>query len=326
MSSGLKVPLHFALLWTAILQGQGRYIENNDMNDNPLGLLNSEMKRSLSQGYVYNRRLNCVDMLSVDGQFSFRADRPQLNCATFFIGNPDEVISLEYNNVNIDCQGGDFLKVFDGWIMKGEMFPSIMDHTLPMSERYVDFCSGSNFKTTIRSSQNAAMILFRVHRPGNGFSFTIQKLINPFPCNVISQTPDGRFTMVIPHQKRNCSFSIIYPTVVKILEMTLGDFNDLQTPVRSCGGTTDFVQILGGNTLDTSRMYPVAEICYSFSGSVQMKVGCDHTVVRIVSSGQHTNRLTFEYKQLGQQDLEKQSENGVEDFCSPATVQTPPTL
>ncbi|XP_043563168.1 corticotropin-releasing factor-binding protein [Chiloscyllium plagiosum] len=315
MSPGFKVPLHIVLLSMVILQGQGRYIEKNEIIEDTLGLLNSELKRELSEGYVYSRSLKCIDMLSVDGRFTFSADRPELHCATFFIGSPDEIISLEYNNVNIDCQGGDFLKVFDGWILKGEKFPSAIDHPLPTSERYIDFCDNNNIRTIIRSSQNVAMLFFRIHMPGNGFSLTIKKLINPFPCNVISQTPDGRFTMVIPHQKRNCSFSIIYPTEIMISELTLGHFNDLQLPIKSCGGATDFVQLLGGNRLDPSRMYPVADICYSFSGPAQIKIGCDNTVVRVVSSGKYINRLTFEYRQLGQHELDKQNENGVEDFC-----------
>uniref|UniRef100_UPI00398F370B corticotropin-releasing factor-binding protein n=1 Tax=Pristiophorus japonicus TaxID=55135 RepID=UPI00398F370B len=318
MSSGFKLPLHIALLWMAILQGQARHIEKNEIIKDAFGLLNSELKRELSQDYIYRRSLKCIDMLSVDGQFTFSADRPQLYCAIFFIGSPDEIISFEYNYVNIDCQGGDFLKVFDGWILKGEKFPSTVDHSLPISERYINFCDGSNTRTIIRSSQNVAMLFFRIHMPGNGFSLTIKKLINPFPCNVISQTPDGRFTMVIPHQKRNCSFSIIYPAEIKISDLTLGHFNYLQIPVKSCGGATDFVQLLGGNRLDPSRMYPMADICYSFSGPAQMKIGCDNTVVRIVSSGKYINRLTFEYRQLGQHELDKENENGVEDFCYPA--------
>ncbi|XP_038661466.1 corticotropin-releasing factor-binding protein [Scyliorhinus canicula] len=315
MSSGFKVPLHILLLWLVILQGQARYIEKNEVIEDTLGLLNTELKRELSQGYIYSRNLKCIDMLSVDGRFTFSADQPQLHCGTFFIGNPDEIILLEYNYVNIDCQGGDFLKVFDGWILKGEKFPSTLDHPLPTSERYTDFCDSNNIRTVIRSSQNVAMLFFRIHTPGNGFSLTVKKLINPFPCNVISQTPDGRFTLVIPHQKRNCSFSIIYPTEISISELTLGHFNDLQIPAQSCAGATDFVQLLGGNRLDPSRMYPVADICYSFSGPAQMKVGCDNTVVRIVSSGKYINRLTFEYRQLGRHELDKQNENGVEDFC-----------
>lgn len=50
-------------------------------------------------------------MLSLQGQFTFTADRPQLHCAAFFIGEPEEFITIHYDQVSIDCQGGDFLKV-----------------------------------------------------------------------------------------------------------------------------------------------------------------------------------------------------------------------
>lgn len=53
----------------------------------------------------------CLDMLSVQGQFTFTADRPQLHCAAFFISEPEEFITIHYDLVSIDCQGGDFLKV-----------------------------------------------------------------------------------------------------------------------------------------------------------------------------------------------------------------------
>ncbi|KAK2118021.1 hypothetical protein P7K49_004908, partial [Saguinus oedipus] len=45
------------------------------------------------------------------GQFTFTADRPQLHCAAFFISEPEEFITIHYDLVSIDCQGGDFLKV-----------------------------------------------------------------------------------------------------------------------------------------------------------------------------------------------------------------------
>lgn len=50
-------------------------------------------------------------MLSLPGQFTFTADRPQLHCAAFLIGEPEEFITIHYDLVSIDCQGGDFLKV-----------------------------------------------------------------------------------------------------------------------------------------------------------------------------------------------------------------------
>jgi len=55
-------------------------------------------------------------------------------------------------------------------------------------------------------------------------------LLLPFPvcsaaCNVISQSPEGSYTMVIPQQHRNCSFSIIYPVEIDVYEFSLGHYN-----------------------------------------------------------------------------------------------------
>lgn len=58
----------------------------------------------------------CLDMVAIEGQFTFTAERPQLNCAVFFIGEPSDIISIEYNSVNIDCRGGDFIKVKSSYI------------------------------------------------------------------------------------------------------------------------------------------------------------------------------------------------------------------
>lgn len=71
-------------------------------------------------------------------------------------------------------------KVFDGWILKGEKFPSSQDHPLPTTERYIDFCDSGLSRRSIRSSQNVAMIFFRVHEPGNGFTLTIKTDPNLF--------------------------------------------------------------------------------------------------------------------------------------------------
>ncbi|KAF1422622.1 Corticotropin-releasing factor-binding protein, partial [Spheniscus mendiculus] len=121
----------------------------------------------------------CIDMLSIEGQFTFTAEQPQLHCTTFFIGEPEEFITIDYDFININCQGGDFLKVFDGWMLKGEKFPSSLDHPLPTSRRYIDFCESGNIQRSIRSSQNVAMI-FRIHQSGNGFTITVKKNANLF--------------------------------------------------------------------------------------------------------------------------------------------------
>ncbi|KFV62184.1 Corticotropin-releasing factor-binding protein [Dryobates pubescens] len=321
MPSAFQFQCHFVLIFLAASKGETRYLEVRDAGeDEPFLLLSEDLKRELSAGQIYRRSLRCIDMLSTEGQFSITAEQPQLQCATFFIGEPEELIMIDYDFVNIDCQGGDFLKVFDGWILKGEKFPSSLDHPLPTSQRYVDFCESSNTQRTIRSSQNVAMIFFRIHQPGNGFTVTVKKNTNLFPCNVISQTASGRFTMVIPHQHRNCSFSIIYPVVIKISDLILGHLNGLflKKPSAGCAGVGDFVELLGGTGLDPSKMFPLADLCHSFHGSAQMKIGCDNTVLRMVSSGKHINRVTFEYHQLNLQETEDRKENNIEEFCFPS--------
>lgn len=72
------------------------------------------------------------------------------------------------------------MKVFDGWVMKGEKFPSSQDHPLPLYERYVDYCDSGALRRSVRSSQNVAMIFFRIHNAGSTFTLTVRKHINPF--------------------------------------------------------------------------------------------------------------------------------------------------
>lgn len=70
-------------------------------------------------------------------------------------------------------------------------------------------------------------------------------LVSFAACNVISQSPEGSYTMVSPQQHRNCSFSIIYPVEIDISEFSLGHFNNfpkvnrcMQT-LRHCLGALD---------------------------------------------------------------------------------------
>uniref|UniRef100_A0A8C5E2B2 Corticotropin-releasing factor-binding protein n=1 Tax=Gouania willdenowi TaxID=441366 RepID=A0A8C5E2B2_GOUWI len=292
------------------------------LNHDFYSFLNSELKRETSpqeegQGEeLYRRPLRCLDMVAVDGQFTFTADRPQLSCAAFLLAEPDQVIEVEYDSVDIDCRGGDFITVFDGWVMKGEKFPSSQDHPLPLHERYVNYCSMGSLRTTVRSNQNVAMVFFRVHNAGSSFTLTLRKHVNPFPCNVMSQTPEGSYTMVIPQQHRNCSFSIVYPVAIDISEFSLGRFNNV--PKRSmpgCADSGDLVQLLGGNSLDTMKLVPITDVCVSFTGPTHMKVACDNTVVRMVSSGTFVNRVSFSYRMLDRHELQNIKLNNVEDFC-----------
>ncbi|XP_067378530.1 corticotropin-releasing factor-binding protein-like [Channa argus] len=308
------------LLLCLISLGLSRYIEDNEASDGLYSLLSLEQKRE-SEDFIFRRPLRCLDMLATDGYFTFVASRPQLACAAFIIAEPSEVISLELSDVSIDCRAGDFIKMFDGWVLKGEKFPSSQDHQLPVHRRYTDYCSSSAAGATSRSSQNVAMIFFRLQNTDSGFTLAVKKLHNAFPCNIMSQSPEGSFTMVIPHQRRNCSFSIIYPVELRLTELSLGQAksNEL-SPQRQvwsgCSASGDYVELLGGNGVDTSKMFPVADLCFSLSGLSQMKIGCDNSVVRLVSSGNYINRVSFQYRLLEHNELPKSRENSLDNFCT----------
>ncbi|XP_047236545.1 corticotropin-releasing factor-binding protein-like [Girardinichthys multiradiatus] len=320
MSAALRAQLFLCLI--SLLSGTGltRYIEDNEASDGLYSLISLAQKRE-SEDFIFRRPLRCLDMLATEGYFTFVASRPQLACAAFIIAEPSEVISLELSDVSIDCSAGDFIKIFDGWVLKGEKFPSSNDHPLLPHERYTDYCSSAASSVSGQSSQNVAMIFFRIHSPESGFTLAVNKVHNPFPCNIMSQSPEGSFTMVMPHQRRNCSFSIIYPVEIQLTDLSLGDAKSNEiSPLRQkwpgCSGTGDYVELLGGNGVDTSKMFPVADLCFSLSGLAQMKIGCDNSVVRLVSSGNYINRVTFQYRLLDQNEIPKTRENSLENFCS----------
>ncbi|XP_034048105.1 corticotropin-releasing factor-binding protein isoform X2 [Thalassophryne amazonica] len=316
MERTFRQQLFFLALCLCVLTGHSRHVENDIIKDELSSFINSELKREMNEELIYRRPLRCLDMVAVEGQFTFTAERPQLNCAAFFMADPTELISIDYDNVDIDCRGGDFIKVFDGWVMKGERFPSVFDHPLLLHERYIDYCGSGSIRRNVRSSQNVAMVFFRIHSAGSSFTITVRKLINPFPCNVISQTSEGSYTMVIPQQHKNCSFSIIYPVEVQISEFNLGRYDNFPKRTMSgCAESGDYVQLLGGNVIDTSKLLPVTDFCMSFTGRTNMKIGCDNTVVRMVSSGKFVSRVSFSYRLLDNQELQTIKLNNVEDFC-----------
>uniref|UniRef100_A0A8C7YZ63 Corticotropin-releasing factor-binding protein n=1 Tax=Oryzias sinensis TaxID=183150 RepID=A0A8C7YZ63_9TELE len=316
MERSFREQLCFLLLSVSVLRGCCRDLENNEISDEFYSLFNPEPRRDPPDAFVYRRPLRCMDMVAVEGQFTFTAETPHLSCATFLMAEPSELISVEFGRVDIDCSGGDFITVFDGWVMKGEKFPSSQDHPLPLYERYVDYCDSTPAKRSVRSSQNVAMVFFRVHSAGSSFTLTVRKHVNLFPCNAISQSPEGSYTMVIPQQRRNCSFSILYPVAIDISEYSLGRHSSFPKRIMpGCTESEDFVQLLGGNGIDTSKLLPITDICTSFTGPTHMKIGCDNTVVRMVSSGSFVSRVSFSYRALDSHELQTIKLNNVEDFC-----------
>uniref|UniRef100_A0A096M1C9 Corticotropin-releasing factor-binding protein n=1 Tax=Poecilia formosa TaxID=48698 RepID=A0A096M1C9_POEFO len=316
MSAALRAQLFLCLI--SLLSGTGltRYIEDNEASDGLYSLISLAQKRE-SEDFVFRRPLRCLDMLATEGYFTFVASRPQLACAAFIIAEPSEVISMELSDVSIDCSAGDFIKIFDGWVLKGEKFPSSNDHPLLPHERYTDYCSSAASTLSGRSSQNVAMIFFRIHSPDSGFTLAVKKVHNPFRENETDKITDGFFGTSITQWLADCWYYKLMPIHSKLNQVGLN--NVLHSPRQmwpGCSGSGDYVELLGGNGVDTSKMFPVADLCFSLSGLVHMKICCDNSVVRLVSSGNYINRVTFQYRLLDQNEIPKTRENSLENFCA----------
>ena len=59
--------------------------------------------------------------------------------------------------------------------MNGKVFPSEDDHALPTAARAREMCgvAGVGAPPTMYSSQNAALVQFKIRTPGEGFAFRV---------------------------------------------------------------------------------------------------------------------------------------------------------
>ena len=70
------------------------------------------------------------------------------------------------------------LQVFDGWELNREIVPGMHDHPLPIQERYTPFCGVGPDKIFV-SSQNVALIQYRILAAGEGFKVRVSFKPNP---------------------------------------------------------------------------------------------------------------------------------------------------
>ena len=72
-------------------------------------------------------------------------------------------------------------QMFDGWELNGNVFPGEHDHSMSLDERSRAQCSGlgaTSFKKFM-SSQNAALVSFKIPTSGQGFKIRVTYHPNP---------------------------------------------------------------------------------------------------------------------------------------------------
>ncbi|KAH3741352.1 hypothetical protein DPMN_048077 [Dreissena polymorpha] len=108
----------------------------------------------------------------------------------------------------------------------------------------------------------------------------------------------GTLTMKNYGLRRNCSVSIIYPEEIQLVNVDVGVTSESSVYEAEVGlsdksedivlyGGGDYVQLLNGNGLDTTIMRTKGILC-----GMDSKNG---NVVRMVSSGEFHNTVTFMY-------------------------------
>ncbi|PSN38852.1 hypothetical protein C0J52_26351 [Blattella germanica] len=224
----------------------------------------------------------------------------------------------------------------DGWELNRQFFPSPQDHPKPLNLRYREFCGQRKVKQVLESSQNAALIQYRLPARGKGFSFTVRFLKNSTPCNILLEGTADVYTLRNYGKRVNCSLTTLYPANVKVLSLNCEK-----------RGLPDYVQLGGSEGLDTTHLTVADSICgldskpaypiiyttcsinerkyrkfwqnvkekienfFEESIAIQEKswrstvetIFCGVTTVRVVSSGEFDNAVTVALRQAGEEDI-----------------------
>ncbi|KAJ8982312.1 hypothetical protein NQ317_006657 [Molorchus minor] len=260
----------------------------------------------------------CVYMTSEEGDFYHKATMVDGKaCGAYIFTEPDQNILIRFNYLDVSCENGGLVSVVDGWELNGELFPSPRDHPKAISSRFTEFCGQRKVKQAFLSSQNVALIQYRMPARGSSFSFSVRFVKNPNPCNVLFQT-DDIYTLRNYGNRVNCSVSTLFPAAVKLaaidvgvtpsigrgIEMETGTIHKVRLECQK-RGLDDFVQIGGSVGLDNSNLQVADSMCGldSKAGRRMERIACDITTVRLVSSGAFDNSATVYLRQLNDEDI-----------------------
>ncbi|XP_054280444.1 corticotropin-releasing factor-binding protein [Macrosteles quadrilineatus] len=258
---------------------------------------------------------DCVMVTSEEGHFYYKSPGGEevTACGVFLITDPDKVVEVYFDHLDVPCNTGGLVSFVDGWEMNGQFFPSADDHPKPMSERYQEFCGSRQPKTVFLSSQNAGLVQYKVPKRGRGFSFHVRYIRNPTPCNILIEGTSDVYTLRNYGKHVNCSLTAVYPAQVRVLQLGVGmafSKRNLQVEtgtIHKCDkrGMPDFVQLGGSEGLDLSTYSVIDSICGtdSLPERVVETILCGVTTVRLVSSGEFDNAVTIQLRQADEEDI-----------------------
>nr|XP_034190686.1 corticotropin-releasing factor-binding protein [Osmia lignaria] len=253
---------------------------------------------------------DCMFVTSEPGSFIYTSEsNDEKVCGIYFLAGPDEKVEVNFISFDVPCEHHGLVSVVDGWELNGEVFPSEIDHRLPLKQRSTEFC-GKNvgMKRTFVSSQNVAVIQYRIPKAGKGFTLLARFIKNPRPCNVLATRISEPFTLRNYGRRINCTYVALYPGNVQVIALEVGVSNFLGSvrttetgTLQKCEETSpnDRVVIGGSYGLDTSKVQIVDSICgIDSKPDYHELVEYGVTSVRLISSGFFENSVTVEIQPL----------------------------
>ncbi|XP_032679233.1 corticotropin-releasing factor-binding protein [Odontomachus brunneus] len=252
----------------------------------------------------YRPITDCMFITSESGPFTYVSQSDdEVVCGIYFLTDPDRTVEIHFHSFDVPCDHRGLLAVIDGWEMDGEIFPSEADHPLPMKERVNEFCGKSRwYKRTFTSSQNAAILQYRIPMRYKGFVITARYPKNPRPCNVLSVSTTDPFTLRNYGRRINCTLMAVYPATVQVIALGVGGSSSQSVvhttetgTLRKCDtrNPQDRLEIGGNHGLDTTKLDIIDSICgIDSKPDVKELVPYEVTSVRLISNGYHDNSAT----------------------------------
>lgn len=257
---------------------------------------------------------DCMLVTSEPGHYFFKSvgDDPTV-CGVYLMTDPDKIIQLQFDYLDLPCNTGGLVSFVDGWELNGGYFPEVGEHRLRLEDRVTEFCGLNRPARAFISSQNAALVQYRVPKRARGFSFRVTFLKNPTPCNVLVEGLEDVYTIRNYGKATNCSLTTLFPAQISILSLSVGvsfpgDSFKIETgTMRKCeeSGLKDYVELSGGLDLSTPNLAQGESFCGidSYPGPLVESVLCGTATVKLVSSGEYDNSVTVAVRQASEQDL-----------------------
>ncbi|XP_033216866.1 corticotropin-releasing factor-binding protein [Belonocnema kinseyi] len=248
---------------------------------------------------------DCMFVTSEAGYFTYNSSTDdETVCGVYFMTEPNRRVEVIFTHFDVPCEGNGLASFVDGWELGGELFPSPSDHHLSLEDRVSEFC-GPRVNRIFLSSQNGALIQYRIPMKGKGFTVLVRHPENPEPCNVLANATMAPFMLRNYRRRSNCTLTALYPCAVRVIALSVGKKNLFTEAgiLRKCDGI-DQVQIGGSVGLETKNLEVLDTVCgTNLKPGGERVVGCDVTSVRLISSGRYDNFVKVMIRKAEENDI-----------------------